>query len=350
MSSNNINLNKQIQFNSLDNSNNRLTTPIKQKDNSFESNNNIFSNNKLFTINFSSEEKSINESPKYNIESPYKNCLTNELIKTLNYYGSYNPKNKEDYNQIDSISTFNKNDNSQFKSNEHNFFLGNKIIRSQISCFNSSLDSSTEDNKSLYQSFNSYNINNDIHELDKQLDYINYSLKNILPKSFPNLIKDESNKINSFQFISCFNHSNNNNNKRKISEFSLNFNNLNNNKITNNKRNISDFSLNFNNLNNNKIFNNLNTDNNNLNNFRNNNNLNGNNIKQFNFPNQLSFMFSKNKNENKKPMKKKQKIEIREGDWICHKCNNLNFYFRNVCNKCKSLKSEEDKFNGEKKL
>ena len=54
MSSNNINLNKQIQFNSLDNSNNRLTTPIKQKDNSFESNNNIFSNNKLFSINFSS--------------------------------------------------------------------------------------------------------------------------------------------------------------------------------------------------------------------------------------------------------------------------------------------------------
>ena len=123
MSSNNINLNKQIQFNSLDNSNNRLTTPIKQKDNSFESNNNIFSNNKLFSINFSSEEKSINESPKYNIESPFKNCLTNELIKTLNYYGSYNPKNKEDYNQIDSISTFNKNDNSQFKSNEHNFFF-----------------------------------------------------------------------------------------------------------------------------------------------------------------------------------------------------------------------------------
>ena len=322
MSSNNINLNKQIQFNSLDNSNNRLTTPIKQKDNSFESNNNIFSNNKLFSINFSSEEKSINESPKYNIESPFKNCLTNELIKTLNYYGSYNPKNKEDYNQIDSISTFNKNDNSQFKSNEHNFFLGNKIIRSQISCFNSSLDSSTEDNKSLYQSFNSYNINNDIHELDKQLDYINYSLKNILPKSFQNLnIKDESKKFNSFQFISCFNNYNQNNNKRNISEFSLNFNNI---KYK-------------------KNFNNLNIDNNNnLNNLGNNKNLNE------NIPNQLSFMSSNNKKEDKQPIKKRKKIEKREGDWICYKCNNLNFSFRNSCNKCKSLKMEMDKFNEEK--
>ena len=322
MSSNNINLNKQIQFNSLDNSNNRLTTPIKQKDNSFESNNNIFSNNKLFSINFSSEEKSINESPKYNIESPFKNCLTNELIKTLNYYGSYNPKNKEDYNQIDTISSFNKNNNSQFKSNDYNCFLGNKIFRSQISCFNSSLDSSTDDNKSLYQSFNSYIINNDIHELDKQLDYINYSLKNILPKSFQNLnIKDESKKFNSFQFISCFNNYNQNNNKRNISEFSLNFNNI---KYK-------------------KNFNNLNIDNNNnLNNLGNNKNLNE------NIPNQLSFMSSNNKKEDKQPIKKRKKIEKREGDWICHKCNNLNFSFRNSCNKCKSLKMEMDKFNEEK--
>ena len=328
MSSNNSNLNNEIQCDSFQKSDNKLSTPLKQKDNSFIMNNNFLSNNKLFSNNFSSDEKSKIESPIYNNESPYKNCLTNELIKTLNYYGSYNPKNKEDYNQIDSISTFNKNDNSQLKSNESNYFLGNKIFRSKISCFNSSLESSTDDNKSLYQSFNSFNINNDIHELDKQLEYINYSLKNILPNSFPNLIKNESRTMNSFQFISCFNHSNNNKNK---------------------KRNISEFSLNFNNLNNNKIVNNLNIDNNNyLNHLRNNNNLNDNNMKQFIIPNQLSVMFPNNKKENKKQMKKRQKIEIREGDWICHKCNNFNFSFRNLCNKCKSLKKEEDKFNIEK--
>ena len=59
-------------------------------------------------------------------------------------------------------------------------------------------------------------------------------------------------------------------------------------------------------------------------------------------------MSSNNKKEDKQPIKKRKKIEKREGDWICHKCNNLNFSFRNSCNKCKSLKMEMDKFNEEK--
>ena len=36
--------------------------------------------------------------------------------------------------------------------------------------------------------------------------------------------------------------------------------------------------------------------------------------------------------ENKR--KKRYSFEIREGDWGCKKCNNLNFSFRIKCNRC----------------
>jgi hypothetical protein len=46
-------------------------------------------------------------------------------------------------------------------------------------------------------------------------------------------------------------------------------------------------------------------------------------------------------NNNNKYQKKKQKPFIeRNGDWICAKCKNLNFAFRQECNRCKLPKSE----------
>lgn len=45
--------------------------------------------------------------------------------------------------------------------------------------------------------------------------------------------------------------------------------------------------------------------------------------------------------ENKKQKNMKRYVG-REGDWICHKCNNLNFSFRNVCNRCGISKTEND--------
>ena len=48
------------------------------------------------------------------------------------------------------------------------------------------------------------------------------------------------------------------------------------------------------------------------------------------------------KNINKKKKKKKEFIE-REGDWPCYRCKNLNFAFRNKCNKCKMTKEESEK-------
>ncbi len=42
-----------------------------------------------------------------------------------------------------------------------------------------------------------------------------------------------------------------------------------------------------------------------------------------------------------KKKEKKKKEEIREGDWICPECQNLNFAFRNECNKCSFEKEKE---------
>ena len=47
--------------------------------------------------------------------------------------------------------------------------------------------------------------------------------------------------------------------------------------------------------------------------------------------------FDNNKKNNqnfKKEGKNKKHFEIRAGDWTCSKCNNLNFSFRNKCNRC----------------
>ena len=59
----------------------------------------------------------------------------------------------------------------------------------------------------------------------------------------------------------------------------------------------------------------------------------------------------KHRNKNKKPKKDKNKtkikaknnnkdtsLSIREGDWLCQFCFNLNFSFRTFCNRCKAPK------------
>ena len=53
----------------------------------------------------------------------------------------------------------------------------------------------------------------------------------------------------------------------------------------------------------------------------------------------------KNKYKKNKNKKKKNFIE-REGDWCCYDCKNINFSFRDKCNKCQLLKEEsENKYN-----
>ena len=48
-------------------------------------------------------------------------------------------------------------------------------------------------------------------------------------------------------------------------------------------------------------------------------------------------------NVDKKKKKKKQEFVEREGDWSCYRCKNINFSFRNKCNKCQLSKDESEK-------
>jgi hypothetical protein len=44
----------------------------------------------------------------------------------------------------------------------------------------------------------------------------------------------------------------------------------------------------------------------------------------------------------KKSVKPKKPFEIREGDWTCSNCNNLNFSFRIKCNRCELAKEQSE--------
>ena len=52
--------------------------------------------------------------------------------------------------------------------------------------------------------------------------------------------------------------------------------------------------------------------------------------------------FQKIKSDKNKK-KKKQEFMEREGDWSCYRCKNINFSFRNKCNKCLLSKDESEK-------
>lgn len=61
------------------------------------------------------------------------------------------------------------------------------------------------------------------------------------------------------------------------------------------------------------------------------------------FPmNYLNYYKCSNNFEQKKKKKKVEFIE-REGDWSCYRCKNINFSFRDKCNKCKFSKEESEK-------
>ena len=66
--------------------------------------------------------------------------------------------------------------------------------------------------------------------------------------------------------------------------------------------------------------------------------------------NNLKNKFENNKKSiqnSKKDGKSKKHFEVRVGDWTCCKCANLNFSFRNKCNRCGIPKELSEKIHGE---
>ena len=43
---------------------------------------------------------------------------------------------------------------------------------------------------------------------------------------------------------------------------------------------------------------------------------------------------------NKKKKKESKLLKERKGDWVCYFCKNLNFSFRDICNRCQKTKEE----------
>ena len=52
--------------------------------------------------------------------------------------------------------------------------------------------------------------------------------------------------------------------------------------------------------------------------------------------------YNSQRNLEKKKKKKPEFVE-REGDWSCYRCKNINFSFREICNKCQLSKEESEK-------
>ena len=66
---------------------------------------------------------------------------------------------------------------------------------------------------------------------------------------------------------------------------------------------------------------------------------------KFNIPNNNNNNIQKKDyiNNGKKKKKKNKTFVEREGDWSCYRCKNLNFSFRDICNKCQMSKDESEK-------
>ena len=176
-------------------------------------------------------------------------------------------------------------------------------------------------------------------------EYLNYDLLNELDVS-PSVSKRNSGMNNNPQNIN----NTGDNNPENLYGFSLYS--QPNNQNFGNANNFQNLNANFNN------FNNPNNINNNYQNIPNNNNyhqninnhyitLNSNSkayipLKyrkkeqntQANNVNDLKINKNTFANANKNKQKNKKYFEMRDGDWICCKCNNLNFSFRNKCNRC----------------
>ena len=266
------------------------------------------SNKKYFPKIYHKSNSSNNSFSSEKNDSLLKNCLTNELLETINGENSplNNIKKNGNFEFFNKINTFDKDKTpTKIFNNNNNFKITNNIFQS-----NSLLCNSNKNNLSFLSGGNLYfnnndqnqNIENQINEFNYELNFVNYSFNNILAKNYKNLSIYKDCEINNFDI------DNKNNNKNED-------------QLINNKNNLFNSNINKSNflLNNNNKF------------YNNNNNNNNNNVKK-------CFNIKSNLKTQKKTIFSNKNIEEKNGEWICSKCNNLNFYFRKFCNRCNNSK------------
>ena len=234
----------------------------------------------------------------------------------------YIPKNKIIKNENE-ISKTNFSDNEDIS--EDSEYINNLKYKN---IFISDVDSSSNNNISRTNSItdNNANQNNfkfsiDLPNVSKSRlhEYLNNDLIESLEKISPEISRKETKKeVPNFQLSEPESENNNKNqDEENEKENYINFLNAKNNNNNNNLNSLNqnNFLNNLNQFNNNLFFNNLQIDNNGI-------------IKNNTFMNNIENNNNNNNNNNKKIFK------IREGDWNCFNCNNLNFSFRTKCNRC----------------
>ena len=292
-----------------------------------------------------------------------------ENIQNINQFQNMKNTNEKEKELEDQDGTDNlryiSNNNHNNNNNNINFYIQQRL---------DSCDSAAQ-----------YKFSIDLPNVPKQRlhEYLNDDLLNELDYNSPN-IPNLNSGISNNNKLSISNETNDNNNPNNLFDFSLypqlndnndgnknNQNYINKNINQNMNYNIQDYNIgnNFNNMNNNNNysnafyynnFQNFNYMNNNMNNLNYNMNSpqvyiptklrnkedkkelihgqkNQQNInKKEELQNNAKNKFDNNKKngQNLKKEKNKKHFEIRAGDWTCNKCNNLNFSFRNKCNRC----------------
>ena len=330
-----------------------------------------------------------NEKKELEIKDMERENINNsfpENIQNLNQFQNLPNNNEKDKDLEDQDGTDNLRyiSNSNYNNNNINFFIQQRLDSCDSAAqYKFSIDLPNVPKQRLHEYLND--------DLLNELDYNSPSIPNINSGISNNKKLSISNEIND----------NNNNNSNNLFDFSLypklndnNNGNLNNqNKINSNANidqnmnyNLQDYnnniSNNFNNMNNNNNYNNgfyfnnfpnFNYMNNNITNL--NYNMNnpqvyiptklrnkeqmdkkefghGQKNQQYNNKKEEQQNNAKNKfdnndkknGQNLKKEKNKKHFEIRAGDWTCNKCNNLNFSFRNKCNRCGLPKELNKKF------
>ena len=253
------------------------------------------------------------------------------------------PKNKQFTNNENDISKTNFSDNEDiFDDSEYVNNLKYKnifIIHTDDSSNNISRTNSFTENNTKQ---NNYKFSIDLPNVPKSRlhEYLNSDLIESLEKISPEISRKETKKdIPTFQLNETENIDENNIEKENEEEEKQN-NNINNfNSLNFNQIN---FLNNLNQFNNNLFFNNLQIDNNGI--IKNNllmNKIENNTNNSININNSNNNNINNNSNNNNK-----KNFQIREGDWNCFNCNNLNFSFRIKCNRCGMLKiNSMKKFN-----
>ena len=326
-------------------------------------------NEQSFPIQNKDQNNEKNELEVNNIKNKNMNNSIPENIQNLNQLQNLQNNNEKEKELEDQDGT----DNLRYISNNYNNNINFYIQQQRLD----SCDSAAP-----------YKFSIDLPNVPKQRlhEFLNDDLLNELDYNSPNIPNLNAGLTNNKK-LSISNENNDNNNPNNLFDFSLypklNDNNNKNGNINNQNKmntninqnmnyNIQDYNFgnNFNNMNINNNYNNtfyfnnfqnFNYMNNNMNNLNFNMNnpqiyvptklrnkdqidkkelIYGQKNQQYNNKkedqNNAKNKFDNNKKtgQNSKKDKNKKHFEIRAGDWTCNKCNNLNFSFRNKCNRC----------------